>query len=145
MDWLGSLTIMFIGACLTHHLTIGRDKLTARRNASSKFRGSVLAALTGLYPHPVNWPDDIDPTLRNAFPTLQTAVEEFRPFVRWWQRRAYDRAWLRYRCATGRQVDIQCYLHYTNIQNLDEPKPPTDAKITFHRNVSALLAFGAPT
>jgi hypothetical protein len=125
MDWLGSLAVVLIGAVLAHRLTIGRDKLTARRTAGAKFRGGILAALNGLYTLPVNWPDDIDHTLRRAFPTLQTAIAEFRPFVPWWRRRAYDRAWFRYRCATGRQVDIQCYHHYVDFLSPDEP--PTDA------------------
>lgn len=145
MDWLGSLAVVLIGAVLAHRLTIGRDKLTARRTAAAKFRGSTLAALNGLYPLPVNWPGDIDHTLRRAFPMLQTAIAEFRPFVRWWRRRAYDRAWFRYRCVTGRQVDIQCYLIYADIRDLDEPEPPTDAKSIFHHNVSTLLAFAAAT
>lgn len=143
MDWLGSLGIVFVGAILTHHLAIGRDTLTARRNAAAKFRNGVLNALNGLYPLSVNWPDDIDRALRNVFPALQTTVDEFRPFVRWWRRRANDRAWFRYRCATGRQVDIQCYLHYTDIVDLDQPKSSPVAKVTFHSNVSALLAFAA--
>ena len=143
MDWLGSLAVVLIGAVLAHCLAIRRSKLTARRTAAAKFRGSILATLNGLYPLPVNWPDDIDHTLRRAFPTLQTAIAEFRPFVPWRRRWAYDRAWFHYRCSTGRHVDIQCHHHYMDFRSPDES--PTDAKSTFHENVSALLAFAATT
>jgi len=77
MDWLGSLAVVLIGAVLAHCLAIRRSKLTARRTAAAKFRGSILATLNGLYPLPVNWPDDIDHTLRRAFPTLQTPSRSF--------------------------------------------------------------------
>jgi hypothetical protein len=132
---LSSLVVCVLGVGLTHRLTIGRDKLNAKRRASVKFYSAILAAFHGLYPLPVNWPLDIEYALRSVFPAIQTAIAEFRPYVPWWQRRAFDRAWFRYRCGTGREIDLQIYLHYTAFRD------NTDAKGRFRRNVAALLAF----
>ena len=112
-----------------------RDRQTARRNAAANFRAAVLSALHGLYPLPFEWPDDITQSLRNAAPTLQSAVAQFRPFVPWWRRRAFDRAWFRYRSGTGREIDLQNYHHYIPFGS------NPDYKTNFRRNVHALLFF----
>jgi hypothetical protein len=67
-------------ALFAHWLTIGRDRISARRAASAKFRATVLTALNGLYPLPMKWEKDMDAPLRAIFPALQTAVAEYRPF-----------------------------------------------------------------
>lgn len=110
--------------------------------ACSNFRASVLHALDGLHPHHAGWPRDglaIDPMLRSAFPALQAAVAEFRPFVPWWRRRAFDGAWFLYHCSTGRPVDTQVYHHYMAFSGQPDPKA------TFHANVSRLLSFANAT
>lgn len=107
--------------------------------ASTQFRAIVLRTLVGLYPSPVDWPDDIDAHLRHIFPDLQVAVAEFRPFVPWWQRRSFDDAWFRYRSSTGRKIDIQVYHHYMSFSDQPEPKD------TFYMNVSRLLSFAKKT
>jgi hypothetical protein len=122
-------------ALLAHRLTISREKLAARRTASVKFRQTVLGLFSGWYPLPVNWPDDIDRSLRIAFPTLQAAVAEFRPYVPWWRRRAFDRAWFRYRCGTGREIDLQNYHHYIAFDS------NPNARVNFQKNVADLIAF----
>lgn len=86
-------------------------------------------------PHPVRWPADIDAFLRGVFPQLQAAVAEFRPFLPMYRRLAFDRAWFTYRCATGRQIDIECYHHYMAFAGQPDPKQ------TFSRNVERLLSF----
>jgi hypothetical protein len=110
-------------------------RLNSYRAASVKFREAVLKAFEGLYPLPSKWPDNIDAHLRNAFPPLQRSVAEFRSFVPWHRRRAFDAAWFRYRCATGREIDTQCYHHY--IAFSDQPDP----KQTCRENVNVLLSF----
>jgi hypothetical protein len=55
--------------------------------------------------------------------------------VPWWFRRGFDRTWLRYRCGTGREIDVQNYHHYAAFR--DNP----NARENFRRNVAALLAF----
>jgi hypothetical protein len=116
-------------------------RLNAKRAASARFRAALLQAFSGLYPIPSNWPANVDAHLRSIFPALQAAVAEFRPFVSWFSRRAYDRAWLEYHCSTGRSVDAQSqvYHHYFGFTSPDKPIP--DAKQVFHSTVGRLLGF----
>lgn len=137
MDWRASLTVAISVAFVAHVLASWRNANARRRDAATKFRGAVLAALPGLYPLPALWPNDVDGALRDSFPAIQTAVAEFRPSLPWWRRRSYDRAWFRYRSGTQREIDVQNYHHYLEFR--DNP----DARENFRRNVSALLAFGA--
>ena len=58
-----------------------------------------------------------------------------RPFVPWYKRSRFDKAWLRFRSATGREVDAQCYHHYLAFSG--QP----DSKATFRINVDGLLSF----
>ena len=126
-------------AALGAHLATRNARAARRASASSQFRLEVLGALSALYPTPVSWPENIDDDLRSAFPQLQRAVEVFRPFVPWWRRRAFDRAWFEYHCSTGRSVDSQVYHHYMAFAS--QP----NHRHTFERNVSRLLSFATET
>jgi hypothetical protein len=124
-----------IAPLATHRLAARRDRRSAERNAAATFRADVLSVLNGLYPLSFQWPDDINHTLRNAAPTLQCAVAQFRPFVPRWRRRAFDRAWFQYRSGTGRAIDLQNYHHYIPFGS------NPDYKANFRRNIDALLSF----
>ena len=135
---LATLLAALIGGFFLLHV----HKQNAYRFASVKFRAAVLDALSGLYPLPSSWPNDtlaIEPMLRAIFPRLQAAIAEFRPFVPWYCRRAFDRAWLRYRSATEREIDYQCYLHYIPFHGNPDPEQ------TLKNNVDALLSFAKHT
>lgn len=122
------------------------QRYVAFRNASVKFRAAVLTALSGLYPHPANWPRDsvaIDAILKKEFPSMQAAVREFRDVLPWWRRRAFDAAWLHYCCSTGRECDKNTYHHYMPMHSPGEQPP--DVKAMFHDNVSKLLSFANET
>ena len=60
---------------------------------------------------------------------------------------AFDEAWLWYRCATKREVDVQCYLHYmsststTNNAHGGQTVIKEDGQGNFKRNVDRLLKF----
>lgn len=131
----GSLLTAALGA----HLVWRNNFKTRRANACAAFRAAILNELGSLYPNPVAWPENIDAFLRSHFIALQTAVENFRPFVPWWDRWRFDRAWFRYRCATGRKVDIQCYHHYMSFGT------NPNYKSIFHTNVYNLLLFANET
>jgi hypothetical protein len=127
-------------ACFGGYIVWRNNFKSRRAQACASFRAAVLAALEGLYPVPSKWPQDsvaIDPILREVFPRLQTAVANFRPFVPWWRRHHFDRAWFRYHCSTGRSVDAQVYHHYMPFS--DQPDP----KLSFHANVQRLLSFAS--
>lgn len=126
-----SLVAALIGIWALFHV----GKLNARRTASIKFRAAILATFSGLYPLPTEWPNDIDQRLCSIFPELQIAIAEFRPFVPWYCRWAFDHAWSRYRNAYGRDADYQCYHHYMAFGSNPDPKGQ------FRRNVDLLLSF----
>ena len=108
-------------------------------SASSKYMETVLGLFAGLYPHTTNWPENIDSKLRGLFPELQKAVTEFRAFLPWYKRSSFDKAWFIYRCATKREIDIQCYHHYMNFKGQPNPKD------TFSNNVKRLLSYAKQT
>jgi hypothetical protein len=94
--WLYSLAATVVGSIavagimaplVTHRLATWRDRRSAERIAAATFRSAVLSALNVLYLLPLQWPDDINQTLRNTAPTLQCAVAQFLPFVPRWRRR----------------------------------------------------------
>lgn len=119
-----------------------------RRNASASaaamFRAALLDALSGMYPVPTTWPANIDLHLRQLFPAVQRAVQEFRPYVPWYSKRSYDRAWFVYRLGIdGREIDKQLYHQYMGFTSPCEPV--VDPKVTFHANVKKLLAFADET
>lgn len=116
--------------CVSH-----ADKTVA--NPAAIFRSAVLAELGNVYPVPVAWPGNIDVFLRYRYPALRIAVENFRPFVPWWKRWLFDRAWFAYCAPTGN--DPQCYHQYMGFD------PRHDPKKTFHGTVSRLLAFARET
>jgi len=118
------------------------QRFVAFKKASEDFRGSVLKSLEGLYPNPARWPkgtSEIEHLLRQKFPSLQLAVEQFREALPWWKRRGFDRAWKQYYCSTGREVDGEVYHHYLGFGDTPEPKK------VFRKNVSKLLSYARKT
>lgn len=115
--------------------------------AASAFREAFHRELQGLYPRPTEWPkgSGIEQRLKRVFPALQTAYANFRPYVK--DKVAFDEAWRDYRCATKREVDDQCYLHYLNATSTTlndfggETVVRNDGRANFKRNVDRLLAF----
>jgi hypothetical protein len=129
-------------AALTGYVALRVGSKGRRAEACANFRAAVLAQFEGLYPNPVSWPEEgagIDHKLRSVFPKLQTAVAAFRPYVPWYRRWLFDRAWFRYRCATGRPIDTQCYHHYMPF--VDNPQ----YRENFKRNVASLLSYARET
>jgi hypothetical protein len=137
---LATLLAALVGGLLLLHV----HRKNARRAAAAKYRAALLEAFTGLYPVPANWPGDIDSHLRRAFPLLQRAVAEFRPYISWRARRSYDQAWFVYRLGPeGREIDKQLYHQYMGFTSPGEPV--VDPKETFRANVAGLLAFAGET
>jgi hypothetical protein len=132
--WLATLIVGVFAAIVL----LGVHRHNAFRAASTKYRSTFLETLRQVYPHPVQWPANIDHFLRGVFPTLQAAVAEFRAFVPWYRRRSYDAAWFAYRCSTGREVDLQCYHHYMGFGGDPDPKK------MFKSNVDRLLSYARP-
>ena len=137
---LATLLVGLVGGFLLLYV----HRKNARRTASAKFRAEFLKVLSGLYPVATNWPSNIDSHLRQIFPALQLVLAEFRPYVPWYKRRAYDRAWFVYRLGRdGRDIDQQMYHQYMGFTS--PGTPPIDPKQTFRANVKRLLDFADET
>jgi hypothetical protein len=131
-------------------LTRRRDR---RADACAALREAFHAELKGLYPRSTNWPKGtgIENRLKSAFPALQAAVANFRPYVPNRAKTRFDEAWRNYRCATKRDVDDQSYIHYMSMTSTEpnafggETTIPNDGKANFKRNVDRLLSFASDT
>ncbi|HAI94419.1 MAG TPA: hypothetical protein DCM36_06850 [Xanthomonadaceae bacterium] len=135
--WLVAAPILL--AAFGEYIAYRNNYKSRRAAAGAQFRAAITNALTGLYPLPAKWPANPERELQAAFPAIQAAVAQFRPFVPWWRRSAYDRAWLTYRSAYLREIDVQCYHHYIAFEGQPDPQA------TFKKNVGRLLGFaGAP-
>lgn len=123
-----------VGSGLVAHWSTRKSRRVA---AATEFQRIVLDELKGLYPIATKWPSDINGRLRAVFDTLQAAVASFRPFVPWWRKRAFDKAWDNYRVGVGGRydVDAQVYHQYMAFSGMPDPKQ------VFRQNVAGLLEF----
>ena len=139
IKYRGGIAGTLIMAFVVAYLASRNNRLNRLAIASTTFRNTILTELKGLYPIPTEWPKDIsmlDQRLRQAFPNLQTIVTNFRPFVPWYRRRAFDKAWFIYRLGKdGREIDEQLYHQYMSFS--DNP----NYKEHFKRNVDKLLSY----
>ena len=129
------------------------QRYLAFRNASVAFRSSIMAALSGLYPIPANWPNDdkifIMAVLKERFPAMQSAVAQFRDSLPTKRQGEFDAAWNLYR--TGNSAGSaaqQDYWHYVphHGEGVDGWKTyKHDNRLTyqedFKKNVDWLLSF----
>jgi hypothetical protein len=126
-------------ACFVGYITWRNNFKSRRAAACAIFCSAILKELGSIYPNVESWPEDIDSFLRSRFSALQTAVENFRPFVPLWRRNRFEQVWFNFRCATGREVDVQCYHHYIEFAS----NPNYGEK--FKNNVASLLSFANET
>jgi len=151
---LGTAGALFI-VLINYWLANTKDRIARLAVASAKINSEMLNILSGLYPLPSNWPEDInalDAFFRSAFPKMQIAVEEFKRFLPWYKKICFNRAWSRFRNAYGRDQDIQCYHHYmpfisTSIVNGKEIIEDNSKmyKPNLKKNVDNLLKYARQT
>lgn len=123
-------------------------RYNAYRTASAKFRGIVLEALADFYPVFTRWEGStFGEELKSKFPILQSAVTDFEASLLWWRKDDFRKAWVRYCNATGRDCDMNTYLHYFDSYGLggNQAEATTKAQALFHANVSRLLSFSHET
>jgi hypothetical protein len=136
--------LALLGILVSAFIALYVRRKSASSTAAATFRAALLDALSGMYPVPANWPNNVDSELRQLFPIIQRAVEEFRPYVPKRSRRSYDKAWFVYRLGPdGREIDKQLYHQYMGFTSPGEPA--IDPKATFHANIERLLAFAGET
>jgi len=127
-------------ACFVGYIGWRNNYKSRRAAACYTFRSAFLSELGTIYPTPANWPANIDNFLRAAFPRLQSAVVNFKPYVPWWHRKSFDNAWFVYRLGSdGREIDQQCYHQYMSF----ESNPNYKDKL--RENVDRLLSYANET
>lgn len=124
-------------------------RYSAYRIASAKFRSVVLESLSDFYPTFTRWDGArFERELQAKFPILQAAVADFEASLIWYRKDSFSKAWVRYCNATGRECDMNTYLHYFDSY---DPLKSTQAEATakaqalFHANVKCLLGFAYET
>jgi len=138
-----------LGFWIGNKFAIGRDKRKEFNQAAAAFTNKVLVELEGLYPIPTNWPKDIDRFLRDRFPKLQVAINEFKSYLTEDQQIAFETAWFIYRLGEdGREVDKQSYWQYMPFKGsskFDGVEVEFDNtktyQVKFKRNVDNLLEY----
>lgn len=105
-----------------------------RISAAEDFRSTILVALSGLYPEPAFWPEDIEAHLYTRLPAMREAFENFRQYVPQENLRKYNKDW-------------ECYCRFFYTVESDEKYPAAepapakdmDPKKTFRALVANLL------
>ena len=121
------------------------QRYVAYRNASVKFRGIVLSELSDFYPTFTRWNGaTFTDELKTKFPTLQAAATDFLASVPWYSKRAFRKAWWAYCNTTGRDCDMNTYLHYFDAYDpfTENQKDATaKAQALFHGNVKKFISY----
>lgn len=73
----GALIVILIG----HLLNNVSNQKNRFNEAAAKLRSVVITELNGLYPTPIDWPDNIAARLDRTLPAIQTAIAEFSHFL----------------------------------------------------------------
>ncbi len=151
-----SAAVALLAQLATHRLTGLREQQARRAAACTAYRAALLEALRGLYPEPLEWPPDaleIVNVLESRFAPMQAAGAAFRPYLRWFRRWQFDRAWNIFRHGRGRRrADRRNFWHYV-------PGPPgaapqawhgtsteaKEAQRAFRKNVDWILRFANVT
>ena len=149
--WLLGIAGALLTILINFWLANTKERIARLAAASAKFNSDVLIILSGLYPLPSNWPENINELnaiLHTAFPKMQIAIEEFKRFLPWYKQIFFKRAWSRFRNAYGREQDIQCYHHYMPFSGMsivdgkqEEHDNTKTYKDNFRHNVDKLLSY----
>lgn len=106
-----------------------------RSMALDNFHYTIETELSGMYPKPVNWPQNAGQYLCDRLPMMQQNFEVLRIFIPQKRLLSYNTAWNNY-CDFCRSItDEKCTPGDTAADN-NEPDP----KEVFHKLVSELLA-----
>ena len=83
----GILPIAFGG-----YMAYRNNKKNRRAEASMRFSNKVLAELEGLYPVTQHWEQSIFPRFSHSITKIESACAEFRYFIPFYRKGAYDKA-----------------------------------------------------
>ncbi len=149
--------LFLLGACGALTLVLIRLRFASEiRNrdifnkAAKEFTDTFHRELKEIYQTPMNWPDNINNYLRARIDNLKEAVGKFKPHLPWWKRKSFTKAWFRFYCCTGREVDKNCqvyhdYMPFSGVSVVDGKETKHDNtktyKENFKKNVATLLKF----
>lgn len=147
-----SAAVALFAQLATHRLAGLREQRVRRAAACSAYRAALLEALRGLYPEPLEWPPnplEIVTLLEARFAPMQAAGAAFRPYLRFFRRWQFDRAWNVFRHGRGgRNSERQNFRQYLPGPPGATPRrwsgmsaPLPDVQAAFRKNVGRLLRF----
>lgn len=106
-----------------------------RSMALDNFHYTIEKELSGMYPRPVNWPQNVSQYLCDRLPMMQKNFEVLRVFIPQKRLLSYNTAWNNY-CDFCRNITDEECIPGNAASDRNEPDP----KAVFHRLVSELLA-----
>ena len=110
------------------YITYRNNRKNRIAEAAIKFRNKILTELKGLYPVTQYWDESIFPRFHQSIHKIESIATEFRYFVPFYRKRAYDRALKDY-CKYCNEItwnDIASYSLWPNF-----PKPRKNPREQF--------------
>ncbi len=150
IPWAIGLIVILFGIIAAHRLVSYRDRKNIFNNAAKEFTETFHRELKEVYSHPVKWPDNINNYLDSRINNLKEATGKFRHHLPCWSRYFFDKAWSRFYCCTGREVDKDCqvYHHYMPFKGVSvvngkrvEHDNTKTYKENLKKNVDSLLKY----
>tara|TARA_R110002073_G_scaffold266486_1_gene429751 strand:- start:2666 stop:3115 length:450 start_codon:yes stop_codon:yes gene_type:complete len=103
-----------------------------RANAIDNFRYTIETQLSGMYPKPINWPQNINEFLCARLPEMEQNFKMLRGFIPQKRLRSYNIDWNNYCHFCHNITDEKCIVEQSS-ENEQNPK------VVFHKLVSKLL------
>ena len=127
------LLASFIG-----YITYRNNRKNRIAEASIVFRRKVLAELEGLYPATQHWPENIYPRFSSSIVKIENIATEFRYFIPFYRKRAFDTALKDYRDYCNKTTWDEMFAY-----NLwpDFPEKMESPRSQFERIVKHLMSF----
>lgn len=118
-------------------VALGIEVVNRKRKADAIFnyRDTIETGLAGMYPKPINWPNNVDKRLRALLPEMQNNFETLRVFLPQKYLSEYNTDWNKYRDFCLTITDEKC--NPTGEASDNEP----DQKTIFHTLVTNLLQY----
>ncbi|MFT7017059.1 MAG: hypothetical protein ACJAUT_000460 [Cellvibrionaceae bacterium] len=109
-------------------------------DASNSFRGNVIDLFKDVYPTPEKLPDNLKEIVKIKYPSLNSEIHKFRPFIPWYKRKKFNQDWNNFRGfdkddCFSRNTDFFKYAEYSidGVQNKGSEQ--------FKSNLTILLSY----
>ncbi|MBI5892852.1 MAG: hypothetical protein HZB79_04240 [Deltaproteobacteria bacterium] len=112
-------------------------KFQLERAAKIAFVETVHEILVGMYPEPINWPQNSWHVLHDKMPQMQVAIYKLRFHLNSKKVTSLDTAWVKYKDYCNKINDAEIQARPFN----QESTPSVDQKAIFKKHVDILLLF----